>query len=563
MSDGQTNPPPDTNGADLAEDTRADDVGGTEQGGATLADKMSADKEAANGAPGDESSVDEAQADVPKRPRLGIPAWTIVILVIALTGVLIWAGDAYIRSRQQRHEQADLPASTATLAQAPTATLAQAATMVPTATPAPQATSPHPAPTSTGETLILVADFKGASAQSDADPAGSIHEALIAQADEHGTANIRIERLQQAVDESNVQSAGQEHQAAYVLWGEYDGQDTSVHLTRIETTQRRAAGDDPDLVLSEPDETDLCHPDNGSAPPPAALARFVLGVAAYRQGESSAAGAYLDEVLALGDDVACPTVLAHALLYTGNLQAVEGKYAAALESYDAALELAPDTSAAYANRGSVYYTMDNYAAALDDLNQALALDPQHANAYYYRANVHRATEQTEAALADLDRALESDPGHARAYTSRGLLHHNLGDYSAALDDYSRALQLDPIATEVYLNRGGTYAILGNFEAALDDYARALELDPDDVDAYYNRGTVYAMMEAYDLALADLNRALELAPGFAQVYGNRGLVYKAMGKTEEAIADLEHFLELSDNPQWRQMIGQHLADLKGE
>jgi regulator of sirC expression with transglutaminase-like and TPR domain len=37
----------------------------------------------------------------------------------------------------------------------------------------------------------------------------------------------------------------------------------------------------------------------------------------------------------------------------------------------------------------------------------------------------------------------------------------------------------------------------------------------------------------------------------------------MGQTEKAIADLERFLELSDNPQWRQMIEQHLADLKQE
>jgi tetratricopeptide (TPR) repeat protein len=419
----------------------------------------------------------------------------------------------------------------------------------------------HPA--DEDETLILVADLEEAGAQSGADLAGSIHKALVAQVGERGTTNVRIERLQQVAEASNVQAVGQEYQAAYVLWTEYDGQDATVYLTRIETGQRRTAVDDPDLVLSEPNETDLCQPDEGSPAAIEPLTHFVLGVAAYRQGESSTAEAYLDKVLALGDDITCPTILAHTHLYAGNLQAIAGQSAAALESYDAALELAPGTPAAHANRGSIYYTLDDYASALDDLNQALDLDPQHASAYYYRANVYRATEQTEAALADLDRALASDPEHARAYASRGLLHHNLGNYAGALEDYGQALALDPAAAEVYLNRGGTHATLGNFEAALDDYARTLELSPDDVDVYYNRGTVYAMLEAYDLALADLNHALELAPEFAQVYGNRGLVYKAMGKTEEAIADLEQFIELSDNPEWRQMIEQHLAELKGQ
>jgi tetratricopeptide (TPR) repeat protein len=535
MSDEPTNPPRDTNGVDLEEAPHADDGDGA------------------------------VQTEAPKKPRPGIPAWVIGILVIALTAVLIWAGDAYLRSRQQRQEQADLPASMATTARTETVV----PTTTPPGTPTTQATTPLPTPTLTvstpamDETRILVANMDAAGAQSVADPAEPIYETLATQVNERGTTGLHIERLQQTVDESNVQSLGEEYQAAYVLWGEHNEQDVSVRLTRIETVQGRSASTGQDLVLSEPKETDLCHLGDGSGPDLSPLAYFVLGVATYQQGEHSTAGTYLEEMLTLGDDVACPTALAHAHLYVGNLQAIEGNYTAALENYEATLELAPDTPAAYANQGTIYYVNDDYARALDSLNQALNLDPEHANAYYYRANVHRATEQAEAALADLDRALESDPRHARAYASRGLLHHNQGDYDGALNDYGQALQLDPAAAEVYLNRGGTYATIGEFEAALDDYARTLELSPDDVDVYYNRGTVYAMMESYDLALADLNHALELAPEFAQTYGNRGLVYKAMGKTEEAIADLERFLELSDNPQWRQMIEQHLTELKGQ
>ncbi len=48
-----------------------------------------------------------------------------------------------------------------------------------------------------------------------------------------------------------------------------------------------------------------------------------------------------------------------------------------------------------------------------------------------------------------------------------------------------------------------------------------------------------------------------------MYGNRGLVYKALGNTEKAAADLERFLEISDNPEWRAIIEQQLAELKSE
>jgi tetratricopeptide (TPR) repeat protein len=483
--------------------------------------------------------------------RLGIPAWTLGILVLALAAALAWAGDAYIRSRQERPVPTSLPE--------PTFTPAPTGTSRPTPTP-----TPIPA-TQIRQTLILVADFadRGDGAAKSESSAEALYEALSAGVGEgpaSSVGRVRIARLGQAVDQDSAQAAGQGQDADYVLWGWTDAQGARIHLQRTALTLALPSTDsERQLALGEPDEIDLCAQSGtiDRAGPPISL---TLGIVAYAQGDGDAARAYLADALA---GSACDTLLAAAHLYLGNLDALAGNAEQALAEYQAALEGRPDWAVAYANRGSVRYTLGDYEAALDDLNRAIEIAPEQANAYYHRANVNRAMDQQDAALADLERAIELDPRHARAYASRALIRHNAGDHEAALDDYTRALELDADAAEVYLNRGGTYATLGQFEAALDDYTRALELDPDDADAYYNRGTVYAMLGAYQQALADLDRALELEPGFAQVYGNRGLVYKALGDTEKAIADLEHFLEVSDNPEWQQMIEQQLAELKQE
>lgn len=496
------------------------------------------------------------ESDKPKRNKLGLPAWTLVLLILALTGVLIWAGDALLRSRQRVPDEKPTvqPTTTPTRKPAvPTSTRSAPSTPLPTPTALPEL----PTPSASEKPAILVAEF----AQESDDVAQSLYEALLAGADAADLKDwTRIERFPQVVTDDTADSAFQDQNAAYVLWGLGDSEGATAYLRYVKPTAPISlTAQARKLAQSEPVETKLCALGN-----PDLVTSFVLGVTAYRQGETAQASSLLDAALATGQrETQCGPLLAHAYLYLGNLAGLAGEYEAALADYAAGLALAAtekDRALFYTNQASIHYQQQDYQAALSATNQALEQAPDLANAYYHRANTYRALKQLENAQADLDRALALDPTHARAYASRGLMRHNANAFKEALQDYNRSLELDPWAAEVYLNRGGTYATQGDMDAALEDYSQALTLQPEDADAYYNRGTVYAIQERYAEALQDLNRALEIDPEFAQVYGNRGLIYKALGDREAAIADLEKFLELAGNSQWREMIEQHLAEL---
>jgi tetratricopeptide (TPR) repeat protein len=523
-----------------------------------------------------ESNHDPPQPGTQARRKLGFPAWMLGLLILALTGVLVWAGDAYIRSRQNRPSAvAETRASPATATPAgPKGTPTQSPTSAsPPATRKPAVTPPEvalpPTPPGTKEAFILVADL-GMGDQGDTvgqERADALSQALWSQGRE-----IAVERLGEALDESNVHTAGQEQNADFVIWSPGDASDTAVYLRRtggLGTDLHAIRALSPverKLALVEPVETEICLP-AANARDYARAAAYVLGVAAYHRGDTENAQTLFGEALnSVEQEAQCGILVAHAHHYLGNLAALDGEYETALDEYEAGLGAAAepgDQALLHTNRAAVHLAREQDQAALAAAEQALRLDPEQASAYYQRASAYRAIEQPENALLDLNRALELDPRHARAYAGRGLVLHNNGDFEAALDDYERALELDPWAAEVYLNRGGTYATLGNLDAALADYGLALALKPDDADIHYNRGTVYAMQERYPEAIRDLDRALELNPDFAQVYGNRGLVYKAMGETEKAIADLELFLELTANPRWRAMIEPHLEELKKE
>jgi len=162
-------------------------------------------------------------------------------------------------------------------------------------------------------------------------------------------------------------------------------------------------------------------------------------------------------------------------------------------------------SSAYADRADAYSEKARYSrlmklisddqynqlfnSALDDYNQALALSPDSAalyyrrgNAYYSRASLDMIYKPTSPSLApakaDFTRAVQMDPKNRMALDMLGLTDGSMGDWTAALADFEKETALDPKF---------------NFRVS---------------DAYCNRGSRYPKDKS-DLAISDLNHAIEM------------------------------------------------------
>jgi tetratricopeptide (TPR) repeat protein len=66
-----------------------------------------------------------------------------------------------------------------------------------------------------------------------------------------------------------------------------------------------------------------------------------------------------------------------------------GEYQKALDDYDRAIQLDPQYTDAYHNRGRVYYDLKEYQKALADYDSALQLDPNYTQAKDYREKAYR------------------------------------------------------------------------------------------------------------------------------------------------------------------------------
>ncbi len=65
-----------------------------------------------------------------------------------------------------------------------------------------------------------------------------------------------------------------------------------------------------------------------------------------------------------------------------------GEYDLSLENGNLAIEILPNESVEYSNRGNTYLNLGKYEEALQDYNRAIALDIENANAYYGKGNLH-------------------------------------------------------------------------------------------------------------------------------------------------------------------------------
>ena len=108
--------------------------------------------------------------------------------------------------------------------------------------------------------------------------------------------------------------------------------------------------------------------------------------------------------------------------------------------YGRIIELHPNDPDAYYSRGNAYLRQGWASRAIDDYDKAIELDPESAG--YYRDLIDRVIEV-------IDRQIELNPNHPLHYHSRGDAYLRQGWASRAIDDYNKAIEVHPESAGYY------------------------------------------------------------------------------------------------------------------
>ena len=251
-------------------------------------------------------------------------------------------------------------------------------------------------------------------------------------------------------------------------------------------------------------------------------------------------------------DVSKEEILSDSVFQQGNILVVLTQVNKAIERYSYAIELNPNHTHAYNNRGIAYGNTGDFDRAVEDFNTAIELNSSYAIAYNSRGTVHGIKGDYDRAIVDFTKAIEQKRDYAEAYYNRGNIYNNKGNSDHAIADYTKAIGFNPNYTHAYNNRGNVYDKQGDSDRAIEDFNTAIKLNSSYANAYTNRGNAYDKKGDSDRAIADHTKAIELNPKLAHAYFNRGNVYDKKGDYDHAIVDYTKAIEL--NPKLAHAYG---------
>ena len=199
---------------------------------------------------------------------------------------------------------------------------------------------------------------------------------------------------------------------------------------------------------------------------------------------------------------------APALQILGAACSAQGRHDAALEAFERAVQLQPQSAALQYNRASCLQRCGRIEDALHGYRRALALDP---------------------ALAPARSALVS------ALCSSGLESFGAKSHPRALASYREALALDPANDATANALGAVLVAVGRLDEAIETLRAVCARSPGDADAFNNLGCALQARGDAGSALDALRRALALSPAHADALSNLGFLEEEEGRNDEAAA----------------------------
>lgn len=149
----------------------------------------------------------------------------------------------------------------------------------------------------------------------------------------------------------------------------------------------------------------------------------------------------------------------------------------AVREFQLAVDQDPKYYEAYIQLGLVFHRKLN-KLALDYYNNALNVRPQSTEAMYNIAMFYQDTKAYDKALEEYKMILQIDPKHTNATHNIGWIQLEIKkNYPEALNYFSQSIQNDSTNVNAIYNRGLTYERMKNYNEAIFDYKQTLQINP--------------------------------------------------------------------------------------
>lgn len=153
------------------------------------------------------------------------------------------------------------------------------------------------------------------------------------------------------------------------------------------------------------------------------------------------------------------------------------QYEEALNMFNRAAALEPDSPVPHFYRGAALYWLERYNESASALDQALKLDANNYLIWYYRGKTANAQKDYKTALGCFEKSIENNYQFKEAWFDKGLILYAMEQYRSCISSMGRVVSLDSSDGRAYCVIGMSYFWLGDMAMARQYIDKGLSLNP--------------------------------------------------------------------------------------
>jgi len=161
------------------------------------------------------------------------------------------------------------------------------------------------------------------------------------------------------------------------------------------------------------------------------------------------------------------------------------------------------------NLGSISYRLGNYDEALIYFNEAVDLYPDESESFNDRGQVHLLKDDFEEAIADFEEAIRLKEFWDTPYVNLGILYKRHKLYDKAEHYLIKAIELDHNDLNAILNLASAKVEQDHLEEAIVLLNDAIDHHPEVIDLFLFRASIYTNQNKLDAACEDLKHARDM------------------------------------------------------
>lgn len=185
----------------------------------------------------------------------------------------------------------------------------------------------------------------------------------------------------------------------------------------------------------------------------------------------------------------------------------QGKFREALDAFDAAVRIRPDSADALNNRGVALNALGRHTEAVADHTAAIRLKPDYAVAHNNHGVALQALGRLPEAAKSHETAIRCRPDYAEAYNNLGNVRMESGQIPEATDCFQKAIRYRKDLAQAHNNLGVVLNAAGRLAEAAGCHETAIRLKPAYAEAHRNLSTFKDYQEG-DPQIDQMRRLME-------------------------------------------------------